>query len=78
MYGRSSHNADFGDKKNQCILKTVYIELLFRDNKKPCICEFLHTLYAIKSVNIEFLELIKNRVSAKSVLKEAVYNEALL
>ena len=27
---------------------------------------------------IEFLEPIKNRVSAKSVLKEALYNEALL
>ena len=27
---------------------------------------------------IEFLEPIENRVSAKSVLKEAVYNEALL
>ena len=40
--------------------------------------KFLHTLYTIKSVYIEFLEPIKNRVSAKSVLKEAVYNEALL
>ena len=30
------------------------------------------------SVYIEFLELIKNRVSAKIVLKEAVYYEALL
>ena len=27
---------------------------------------------------IQFFELIKNRVSAKFVLKEAVYNEALL
>ena len=46
---------------------------------KNCVCaKFLHTLYAIKSVYIKFLELIKNRVSTKSVLKEAVYNEALL
>ena len=40
--------------------------------------KFLQTLYTIESVYIEFLELIKNRVSVKSVLKEAVYNEALL
>ena len=40
--------------------------------------KFLHTLYTIKSVYIEFLELIKNLVSARSVLKEAMYNEALL
>ena len=40
--------------------------------------KFLHTLYTIKSVYIEFLEPIKNCVSAKSMLKEAVYNETLL
>ena len=40
--------------------------------------KFLHTLYTIKSVYIEFLELTENRVSAKSMLKEAMYNEALL
>ena len=46
---------------------------------KNCVsAKFLHTLYTMKSVYIELLELIKNRVSAKSVLKEAVYNEALL
>ena len=39
---------------------------------------YLYTLYTIKSVYIEFLQLIKNRLSAKSVLTEAVYNEALL
>ena len=35
-------------------------------------------LYTIKSVYIEFLEVIKNCASVKSVLKEAEYNEALL
>ena len=47
-------------------------------SKNRVSAKFLYTLYTIKSVYIEFLELIKNRVSAKSVLKEAVYNEALL
>ena len=52
--------------------------LLYRDIKKSVSAKFLHTLNTIKSVYMEFLELIKNRVSAKSVLKEAVYNKALL
>ena len=38
-YSRALHNADFGDKKNQCISKSVYCELLYRDIKKTCICE---------------------------------------
>ena len=28
QYSRASHNVDFGDKKNQCISKTVYYGLL--------------------------------------------------
>ena len=32
----------------------------------------------MKSVYIEFVELIKNCVPGKTVLKEAVYNESLL
>ena len=47
-------------------------------SKNHVSAKFLHTLYTIKSVYIKFLELIENHVSAKSVLKEAVYNEALL
>ena len=47
-------------------------------SKNSVSAKFLHTLYTIKSVYIAFLDLIKNSVSAKSVLKEAVYNEALL
>ena len=74
-YSRASHNADFGDKKNQCISKTVYCGLIYRDRVSA---KFLHTLYTIKSVYIKFLEVIENPVSAKSVLKEAVYNGALL
>ena len=31
-YSRASHTADFGDKKNQCIWKTVYCGLLYRKN----------------------------------------------
>ena len=47
-------------------------------SKNRVSAKFLNTLYIIKSVYIEFLELIKNRVPAKSLLKEAMYNEALL
>ena len=47
-------------------------------SKNRVSAKFLDTLYTIKSVCIEFLEVIKRRVSSKSVLKEAVYNEALL
>ena len=38
-YSRASHSADFGDKKNQCISKTVYCKLSYMDIKKSCICE---------------------------------------
>ena len=81
IYSRASHNADFGDKKNQCTSKTVYCGLLgyyIGTSKIRVSAKFLHTVYTIKSVWIEFLELVKNRVSGKSVLKEAIYNEALL
>ena len=54
IYSRALHSADFGDKKNQCISKTVYCELLSRDIEKPCIDEFLHPLYTMKSVYIDF------------------------
>ena len=34
MYSRALHSTNFGDKKNQCISKTLYCELLLhRDNK---------------------------------------------
>ena len=73
-YSSASHNADFGDKEYQSILKT-YCELLYRDLKEPCICKFLHSLYFIKSVNtLPFW----NCVSVISVLKGAVYNEVIL
>ena len=78
-YSRASHNADFGDKKNQCILKTVYCGLLYRDIKKPYICEIsAYTLYYKISVHRNFLESIENCVSEKYMLKEAMYNKALL
>ena len=35
IYSRALHSADFGDKKNQCILKTVYCELLYRARTAP-------------------------------------------
>ena len=58
-------------------VKSVYIEFL--EVIKNCVsAKFLHTLYTIKSVYIEFLEVIENCVTAKSMLKEAVYNKALL
>ena len=51
-YSKASHNADFGDKKNQCISKTVYCGLLYRDIKKPCICEIsAYSLYYKISVD---------------------------
>ena len=34
QYSRASHSANFGDKENQCISKTVYCELLYRGIKK--------------------------------------------
>ena len=39
---------------------------------------FAYTLYYKISVDRIFLELVKNRVITKSMLKEAVYNKALL
>ena len=52
MYSRASHNADFGDKKNQCISKTVYWGLLYRDIRKRNICEIsAYTLYYKISVH---------------------------
>ena len=53
IYSRALPNADFGNKKNQCITKIVYCELLYRDIKKRVSEKFLHTLYTIKSVYFE-------------------------
>ena len=78
LYSRASHNAEFGDKKNQFISETVYCGILLGTSKNRVSAKFLHIFFTIKSVYMEFLELVKNHVSAKSVLKEAMYNEALL
>ena len=47
IYNRALHNADFGDKKNQCISKTVHYGLLYGDSKNHVSAKFLHTLYTI-------------------------------
>ena len=68
----------FGTRKISVFPKQCIVGYYIGTSKNRVSAKFLHIFYTIKSVYIEFLELIKNRVSAKSVLKEAVYNEALL
>ena len=67
-----------GTRKISVFRKQCIVDYYIVTSKNHVSAKFLHTLYTIKSVYTEFLEPIKNRVSAKSVLKEAVYNEALL
>ena len=78
MYSRALHSADFGDKKNKHIWKTMYCELLYRDFKNRVSANFYKHFILWIQCTTKFLELIENCVSAKSVLIEAVYNEALL
>ena len=67
-----------GTREISVFRKQCIVGYYIGTSKNRVSAKFLHTLYTIKSVYIEFSELIKNRVSAKSMLKEAVYNEALL
>jgi len=67
-----------GIRKISVFWKHCIVGYYIGTSKNRISAKFLHTLYTIKSVNIEFLELMENHVSAKSILREAVYNEAQL
>ena len=67
-----------GTRKNSVLRKQCIVGYYRGTSKNHVSAKFLHTLYTIKLVYIEFLVLIKNRVSAKFVLEEAVYNKVLL
>ena len=67
-----------GTRKIRVFRKQCIVGYHLGTYKNHVSAKFLDTLYTVKSVYIEILEIIKNRVSVKSVLKEAVYNEALL
>ena len=76
VFSRASRNTDFRDTKDQCNSKIAYYELSYRDSKKnvylrvsaltlycQCILNFLEHMYCVPT---------------KSVLKEAMCNEALM
>ena len=67
-----------GTRRISVFRKQCIVGYYIGTSKTRVSAKFLQMLYTIKSVHIEFLEPIKNGVSAKSVRKEAVYNEALL
>ena len=67
-----------GIRKTFVFRKQWIVVYYLQISKNRVSAKFLHTLYTIKLVYIKFLVLIKNCVSAKSVLKESVYNKALL
>ena len=65
-----------GTRKISVFRKQCIVGYYIGTSKNRVSEKFLHTLYTIKSVYIKFLEQIKNRVSAKPVLTEGVYNKA--
>ena len=67
-----------GKRKISVLQKQCTMGYHIGTSKNRVSVKFLHTVYTTKSVQIKFSELIKNRVFAKSVLREAVQNEALL
>ena len=67
-----------GTRKISVFRKQCMVGYYIGTSKNRVSGKFLYTLYTKKSVYIKFLEPIKNSASAKSMLKEAVYNEARL
>ena len=79
QYSRASHIADFRDEKNQECFENSVLSVIIQGHQKILhLGVSVYSLYYKVSVHQIFFELIKNLVSSKSGLKEAMYKEALL